>query len=98
MVQSNSKPVYKRASNPALISRTFGRFQGTSTFSSVEQEFITNGLENLRKIFFEKGISNMAPNLISIQEDWALQVITNRPGKNGLAGVVNDRLTRLHVV
>ena len=98
MVQSNSKPVHKRASTPALISRTFGRFQGTSRFSSVEQGFITNGLENLRKNFFEKGISNMAPNLISISEDWALQLITNRPGKNGLAGVVNNRLIRLHVV
>ena len=98
MVQSNSKPVHKRASTPALISRTIGRFQGTSTFSSVEQGFITNDLENLRKNSFEKGISNMAPNLISVPEDWALQVITNGPGKNELAGVVNNRLIRLHVV
>ena len=47
------------------FSRTFGRSQGTSTSSSAEQDFKTNGLENFRKNLVEKGISNTAANRIS---------------------------------
>ena len=57
--------LHNRASTPAQISRTFGRSQGTSTSSSVEQDFKTNGLENFRKNLVEKGISNTAANRIS---------------------------------
>ena len=43
---------------PLLLpqSGTFGRSQGTSTCSSVEQDFKTNALENFRKNLVEKGI------------------------------------------
>ena len=51
--------------DPTPISGTFGRSQGTSTPSSVEQDFKTNDLENFRKNLVEKGISNTAANLIS---------------------------------
>ena len=98
LVQSNPRSVHNRASTPASISGPFVRSQGTSTSSSVEQDFETNGLENFRKNLVEKGISNMATNLI---------LNSRRPGttanyqltcKNGLAGVVNDRLIQLHAV
>ena len=65
LVKSNPRSVHNRTSTPAPISGTFGRFQGTGTSSSVEQDFKTNGLENFRKNLVEKGISNTAANLIS---------------------------------
>ena len=65
LVQSNPRSVHNRASTPALISGTFGRSQGTSTSSSVEQDFETNGQEIFRKNLVEKGISNTVANLIS---------------------------------
>ena len=65
LVQSNPRSVHNGASTPAPISGTFGRLQETTTSSSVEQEFKTNGLENFQKYLVEKGISNMAANLIS---------------------------------
>ena len=64
-MQSNPRSVHNRASTPALISGTFGRSQGTSTSSSVEQDFETNGQEIFRKNLVEKGISNTVANLIS---------------------------------
>ena len=61
--------------------------------------FETNDLESLRENMAEKGLSNTAAQILSqIAEDQALQLITNWPGKNCLAGVVNDRLIRLHAV
>ena len=65
LVQSNSRSVHKRTSTPAPVSGTFGRSQGTSTFSSIKQDFKTNGLKTFRKNLAEKGISNTAANLIS---------------------------------
>ena len=65
LVQSNPRSVHNRASAPAPISETFGRSQGTSTSSSVEQDFETNGQEIFRKNLVEKGISNTVANLIS---------------------------------
>ena len=64
LVQSNLRPVHNRASSPAPTSGFFGKSQGASTSSSVEQDFKTNGLENFRKNLVEKGISNTAANLI----------------------------------
>ena len=98
LVQPNPRSVHNRASTPVPISGPFARSQGTSTSSSVEQDFETNGLENFRKNLVEKGISNMAANLISDSRRQALQLITNWPAKNGLAGVVKDRLIQLHAV
>ena len=65
LVQSNPRSVHSRASTPAPISGTFCGSQGTSTSFSVEQDFKTNGPENFRKNFVEKGISNTTANFIS---------------------------------
>ena len=65
LVQSNPRSVHNRASTSAPILVTFGRSQGTSTSSSVEQDLKTNGLKNFSKKLVEKGISNTAANLIS---------------------------------
>ena len=97
LIQSNFR--HNRVSALAPISGTCDRFQKTSSLSSIEQDFETNDLESLRENMAEKGLSNTAAQILSqIAEDQALQLITNWPGKNCLAGVVNDRLVRLHAV
>ena len=50
------------------------------------------------KTWLRKEFQTRLSILSQIPEDQALQLITNWPGKNGLAGVVNDRLTRSHAV
>ena len=65
LVQSNPRTVQNRASTPVPISRTCGRSQRTSIFSSVEQDLKTNGLEMFKKNMVEKEISNKSANLIS---------------------------------
>ena len=50
------------------------------------------------KTWLRKEFQTRLPILSQIPEDQALQLITNRPGKNGLAGVVKNRLIQLHAV
>ena len=50
------------------------------------------------KTWLRKEFQTRLPILSQIPEDQALQLITNQPGKNGLAGVVKDRLIQLHAV
>ena len=51
-----------------------------------------------RKTWLRKEFQTRLPILSQIPEDQALQLITNWPAKNGLAGVVKDRLIQLHAV
>ena len=88
--------MHKRAFTPAPISGSFGRSQGASISSSFEQDFKINGLKNFGKNLFRKKFYTRLLILSQIPVDQVIQPITNRPGKNGLAGVVNDRLIRLH--
>ena len=98
LVQSNPRFVHNRGSTPNPIPGTFGRSQGTSTSSSCEEDFKTNCLKSFNKNLLVKEFQTRLPVLSQIPEDQALQLITNRPGKNGLAGVVKDRLIQLHAV
>ena len=50
------------------------------------------------KTWLRKEFQTWLPILSQISEDQALQLITNWPAKNGLAGVVKDRLIQLHAV
>ena len=50
------------------------------------------------KTWLRKEFQTRLPILSQIPEDQALQLITNRPGKNGLAGVVKNRLIQSHAV
>ena len=83
--QSHERLVDPKGSSTSTFSRA-------STFSSVEQDLQTNGLEKFRKNMVEKGISNKSAHLTQIPEDQVLQLITNRTGKHRLAGIVKDRL------
>ena len=98
LVQSNPRSVHNRVSTPAPISGTFGRSQGTSVEQVLNKTLKLMAWKISGKTWLRKKSQTRLPILSQIPEDQALQLITYRPEKNGLAGVVNDRLIRLHAV
>ena len=98
LVQSNLRSVHNRAFTPAPVSGNFGISQGTSTPLVLNKTLKQMAWKVSGKTWLRNGFQRRLPILSQTLEDQTLQLITNRPGKNGLAGVVKGRLVRLHAV
>ena len=66
--------------------------------SNREPKPITRSLESFRQNWSRKEFQQGLKSLSQVLKDQAHHVITNRPSVNGLAGVVNRKLIRIHAI
>ena len=82
----------------ALEKRPSEKSQRGNSFSSSEQDSKTGGLDGFRARLWEEKISKAVPTLSLSQKDQILIKIMSRPGKSGLAGVLEGKLIHSLVI
>ena len=92
LVYFHTKNVYTTsiafASPPKPITKSLGR----KTCSCENEVPKVSSVENYRKTLEIEGIQTVQPNLSPCPGDQVQLQVTNRPGTNGLAGVIDNKL------